>query len=269
MPEPILDLPEDFEAYPPEVSESVQRSGPGLSGRKSWEYVLIPRAPGNRSIPAITAGYFDTREDAYRLASSQPLQLLVTGEIQEGPSGMIRGGVASLREDIRFIHLGPTRLTPANQSPFGGPTFWAVLLLPMIAVASAAGLRLHQNRLEGDPAYARRRRAGRLAHARLSEARRMATGKDPRAFYAEVARALRGFVADQLDLAEAGMQLRDLKKGLSDAGTSEEKIQEVLECLEHCDLQRFAPPTDDTAEETRFLERVSKVMTELNREMRR
>ncbi|MGD2121219.1 MAG: BatD family protein, partial [Gemmatimonadota bacterium] len=39
MPEPILDLPEDFEAYPPEVSESVQRSGPGLSGRKSWEYV--------------------------------------------------------------------------------------------------------------------------------------------------------------------------------------------------------------------------------------
>jgi hypothetical protein len=269
MPEPTLELPEDFEAYPPEVSESLQPSGPGLRGTKSWEYVLIPRAPGNRSIPSISAGYFDTQENAYKTAATEPLQLTVSGELAEGPSALIRGGVASLREDIRFIHLGPTRLTPVNQPPFSGPVFWTVLLLPMVAILGAAGLRFHQDRLESDPAYARRRRAGRVAHGRLSEAKRMATGKDSRAFYGEVARALRGFVADQLDLAEAGMQVRDMKEGLGGSGVPEELIREVLDCLERCDLQRFAPARDDAGEEARFLDRVARVMTDLNREMGR
>jgi hypothetical protein len=107
-----------------------------------------------------------------------------------------------------------------------------------------------------------------VAHARLAEAKRIATGDDPRAFYAEVTRALRGFIADQLDLAEAGMQLRDLEEGLKRAGVSADGVQEVLGCLEHCDLRRFAPAGEDAEEEVRFLDRVSGVMTRLGREMR-
>jgi hypothetical protein len=139
----------------------------------------------------------------------------------------------------------------------------------MMAVMGAAVFRLHQDRLEGDPAYARRRRAGRVAHTRLAEAKRLATGEEPRAFYAEVARALRGYIADQLDLSEAGMQLRDLQEGLKKAGVSGDGIQEVLECLEHCDLKRFAPAIEEAEEEARFLDRVSGIMAKLSREMRR
>ena len=269
IPEPVLDLPGDFEVYPPEVSESVQRSGAGLRGTKSWEYVLIPRAPGDRQIPPITFGYFDTEASTYRTATSQPLDLLVSGELLEGPTGLVRGGVTALREDIRFIHLNPAPLMRTNRSVFGGLGFWLVFLLPMVATLGATGFRFHQDRLEGDPAFARRRRAGKVAHARLAEAKRLATGEAPREFYAEVARALRGFVADKLDMAEAGMQVADVDGGLRRVGVSDEVVQEVLDCLGHCDLQRFAPPKEDVGEETRFLERVSKTMTGLNKEMGR
>jgi len=97
----------------------------------------------------------------------------------------------------------------------------------------------------------------------------MASGDSPRDFYAEVARALRGFVADKLNVAEAGMQMKDVEGGLKRAGVSDAVIQEITTCLEHSDLQRFAPPKGDPGEESRFLERVSKVMTDLGREMRR
>ena len=269
IPEPVLDLPGDFEVYPPEVSESVQQSGAGLRGTKSWEYVLIPRAPGDRQIPPISFGYFDTEASTYRTATSQPLDLLVSGELLEGPTGLVRGGVTALREDIRFIHLNPAPLMQANRSVFGGLGFWLVFILPMVATLGATGFRFHQDRLEGDPAFARRRRAGRVAHARLAEAKRLATGEASREFYAEVARALRGFVADKLDMAEAGMQVADVDGGLRRVGVSDEVVQEVLDCLGHCDLQRFAPPKEDVGEETRFLERVSKTMTGLNKEMGR
>ena len=269
VPDPSLDLPTDFEVYPPEVSETVQRSGPGLRGTKSWEFVLIPRAPGARPVPSVSIPYFDTAENDYRTAFTEPLSLVVSGELIEGPSALVRGGVESLREDIRFIHLGSAKLIPTGNSVFGGTWFWTLLLFPMAAVLGALGFRTQRDRLEGDPAYARRRRAGRVAHSRLAEARRLAGGDTPREFYAEVAQALRGFIADKLNMAEAGMQMADVEVGLRDNKVSEGLAREVAECLEHCDLQRFAPPKSDPGEEARFLERVSGVMTDLNREMGR
>jgi hypothetical protein len=269
IPEPTLDLPTDFEVYPPEVSESVQRSGPGLEGSKSWRYVLIPRAPGRRSVPAIAMGFYDTGEEAYRTATTVPLPLTVTGELLEGPAAGVRGGVANLREDIRFIHLGPAGLRRSDGSPFGGWGFWALFLLPAAAVLGSLALRKHQDRLEGDPAYARQRKAGRVAKKRLARARGMAGGDAPREFYAEVARALRGLVADKLNMAEAGMRFREVTETLKERGASEKVIQEISSCLDHCDRQRFAPPETDAREEARFLERVAGVMTDLNREVRR
>jgi hypothetical protein len=267
IPEPSLDLPGDFEAYPPEISEEVRPAGSGLAGTKSWEYVLIPRAPGNRALPPVSMAYFDTDADAYRTVETESLTLKVTSELPQGPPALVRGGVATLREDIRFIHLGPAGLAPTGRSVFGGAGFWAILLLPMCAVLGAVGLRLHRNRLEQDPAFARRRRARRIASARLSRARGLVGGDASREFYAEVARALRGFVADKLDVPEAGMQMKDAVDDLKNRGVPDGLLEEVSACLDHCDRQRFAPPERESGEEARFLDRVGKAMTDLSREV--
>ena len=269
IPEPTLDLPTDFEVFPPEVSGSVQRSGPGLEGSRTWRYVLIPRAPGQRTLPAIAMGYYDTGEAAYRTTTTAPLPLTVTGEALEGPAAGVRGGVANLREDIRFIHLGSGGLRRTGDSPFQGWGFWALFLLPAAAVLGSLALRKQQDRLESDPAYARQRKAGRMAKKRLAVARGMAGGDAPREFYGEVARALRGLVADRLNTAEAGMRFRDVRESLRERGASEEVVEEISACLDHCDRQRFAPPGTDAREETRFLDRVGRVMTDLNREVKR
>ncbi len=267
VPAPELDLPPDFEAFPPEISESVQLSGSGLSGSKTFEYVMIPRAPGTRTIPSIEMGFFDTGEGAYRTAGTGDLQLGVTGAVAEGPASMARGGVTQLREDIRFIHLGSGSLRPSHRPLFGEVVFWMFVILPMAGVLGTLGLRRHQDRLAGDVAYARGRRAGRVARKRFAEARRLAGGDDARAFYAEVARALRGLVADRLNLPEAGLQLSELGAALTRVGVSEPTVGDVLECLEHCDRQRFAPPGVDEEERARFLDRASAVMTRLDREV--
>ena len=267
IPDPILDLASDFEAYPPEISEDVQRSGGALRGSKTWKYVLIPRAPGTRTIPPVSFGYFDTESDAYRTASTQPLTLMVSGNPSEAPSAAARGGVAALREDIRYIHLGPTRWIRVGPSVFGKASFWLILSLPLLMVLGATGFRFHQDRLAGDPALARRRRAERKAQARLAEARRLASGGSARDFYAEAARALRGFVADKLNISEAGMQIRDAEAKLRELGVSDAVAQEFSACLDRCDRQRYGPEAGDPGEAARFLERVSTAMAGLNREI--
>jgi hypothetical protein len=269
VPSPSLGLASDFEVFPPEVSESVRPFGPGLSGEKTFEYVLIPRAPGRREIPAITMGYFDLDAGTYRSAATEPLPLTVTGAAVGGPGRVARGGVAQLREDIRFIHLGTDALRPARRLLFDSAAFWILLLLPLACVAGALALRQHRDRLEGDVAYARGRRASRVARKRLAEARTLAATGNARAFYAEVARALRGLVADRLNLAEAGLLTSELGARLGARGVDEAAVAELAACLEHCDKQRFAPPSSDPEEKTRFLERVGELMTSLDRGLRR
>jgi hypothetical protein len=266
VPIPELRLPPDFEAFPPEISETVQPFGPGLTGEKTFEFVLIPRAPGARQLPAITMGYFDERSGVYRRAGTGPITLTVSGTAAEG-AGASRGGVATLREDIRFIRLGSDELQRRDRTLFG-PAFWMVALLPLVGIAGAIGLRRHRDLLEGDVASARGRRASRLARKRLTEARRLAGGTDSRAFYAEVARALKGLAADRLNLPEAGLQSAELVERLAARGVAESTIGEVRQCLEHCDRQRFAPQPSDQQEKSRFLERAGTVMTALDRAVR-
>ena len=264
VPAPTLELPADFEVFPPEVSESVQALGAGLTGEKTFEYVLIPRAPGEREIPAVAMSYFDDEASGYRISETEGLTLTVSGEVAEGPAALARGGVAELRRDIRFIHLGAT-LRPTERPLFDAAAFWMFVLLPLAGMGGAVALRRQRDLLEGDVAYARGRRASRVAKKRLVEARRLAAGEDTRAFYAEVARAVRGLVADKLNLAEAGLQMADLEALLSQKGVPVAAVARLRECLVHCDRQRFAPAGIDPEEKTRFLDRAGALMTTLDR----
>ena len=97
--------------------------------------------------------------------------------------------------------------------------FWVVLLLPVAALGGAAAVRRHRDRIEGDVAYARVRRAGRMARKRLARARSLASG-DPRAFHAEVAGALEGLLADKLNVAEAGLVREEAGRLAAERGVS-------------------------------------------------
>jgi hypothetical protein len=254
--------------FPPEVSESVSPTSGGLRGTKTFEYVLIPRAPGLREIPAVRLAYFDTESGDYRVAESDPLPLAVSGTVVDDASGLARGGVEQLREDIRFIRLGPLELQPADGSLFATSTFWLFFLLPLVAAGGALALRRHQDLLEGDVAYARGRRAGRVARKRLAEARRLAEADDTRGFYAEVARSLRGLAADRLNLAEAGLRADQLDEALAEAGVPEGLRTDLRAFLDRCDRERFAPSEGDPGARERVLSSAEELMGALDKAVR-
>lgn len=268
VPAPELNVPPDFEVFPPEISQVTNASTSGVTGSKTFEFVMIPRVGGSRAIPSIEMGYFDLAAGEYRTAASDPLPLTIAA-VGDASYGFSRLNIDPQRQDIRFIRLDVPVLRRMDQNIFSGAAFWMLALLPLMGIAGALGLRKHQDRLLADVAYARGRSAGKVAKKRLTEARRLAGKSDYRAFYAEVARALRGLVADKLNVAEAGMQMNHLEAGVKRAGVADAQVSELRSCLELCDRQRFAPPSDDPGEKTRLLDRVGGLMTALDREIGR
>jgi hypothetical protein len=269
LPDPEIDFPGDFEVYPPETSEQVSRGETRVSGSKTYEYVLIPRAPGVRTIPSVRLSYFDPGAEAYRTEVTAPIEIEVTGEAIDGPGvvSRARGEIATLREDIRFIHIETPSFRARDESLFRSPGFWMLCLVPMIVVGGAYGVRRHQTRLEGDVAYARRRRASRAAQKRLAGARKLLGVETQREFYAEVGSALQGFLGDKLNIAEAGLIREEVAGVLRDASVSRDVVDAYFACLEHCDRQRFAPSTPDEGVMTKFLGEAESAMSTLDREL--
>ena len=267
LPEPELGFPPDVEVYPPDISERVTPTEDGVRGSKIFEYVIVPRAPGQVTIPAVTLAYFDVDAGTYAMAASDPITLTVAGDpvaAPAGPAGRLRTGVDLERQDIRFIRIAMPGFRSVGGSLVRSVRFWAIALVPMIAVAGAVALRRHQDRLTGDVAYARRRRAARLAKQRLARAESLRSPDRHRAFHAEVGRALQGFLGDKLNVAEAGLIRDAIRARLTSRGVAAEVMDAYLECLEDCDRQRFAPTEPDTLAMQDMLTRAGHAMTDLD-----
>ena len=267
LPEPRLNLPATFEVYPPEMREEVEPTADGVRGSRVYEYVIVPREPGRMTIPAVELAYFDVDRDAYAVASSDPITLTVAGD--PGPAPALPGarprtGVDLQRQDIRFIRIAPPSLRAIGSSLFRSVGFWTVVALPLLALAGAVAVRRHQDRLAGDVAWARSRRASRVARRRLARAESLCGPDRHREFHAEVSRAMQGFLGDKLNVAEAGLIHDHIRTALAARGVETTVIDAYLHCLERGDRERFAPTGPDTAAMQAVLAEAGRVMTDLD-----
>ncbi len=262
---PDVDLPDEFEVFPPQIEERIAPGGGSVQGTRRFAYVLVPRAPGRLTIPAVEVSYFDAAAGRYGTSRSSPLTIEVAADASAGPGGVSPTAVESVREEIRHIHTDLPDFRRVDSPTHRTAGFWIVLLTPLAGVAAAAARRRHLNRIESDAAYARLRRAPRVAKRRLARARKLAAG-DPGEFHGEVAGALQGFLADRLDVSEAGLVRGDVERIARRRGVSRATLREVFACLDECDRQRFAPPSGRRESARELLERVARAMGSVARE---
>ena len=86
-------------------------------------------------------------------------------------------------------------------------------------------------------------------------------------FYAEISSALLSFLANKLNISEAGIITNTVKKQLRDRGIAEKTIEKYFNCLETCDFQRFAPAQSDQNSMNKLYEEARNAITSLQKEM--
>jgi hypothetical protein len=246
--EPVLPRLADFRPFDPTVTETEGFEGGRYEGSRTWDYVLVPLAPGEQSIPPITFSYFDPEAGRYRTLRSEPIPLRIARA--EGPelptsAGLTRREVTALRRDIHFIKAGGPGLRDRGTPFHRGGAYVALLLMPVLVNAALLAWRARSDRLRADVARRRSlgaRRAFRSALRRAGDALRAG---DPAAFHAAVAGGLSGLVADKCNLAAAGLTRDRLREALRGAGVEPEVCDRAEAVLDACDAARFAPVAAD------------------------
>jgi hypothetical protein len=164
---------------------------------------------------------------------SEPLVVRASaGAVESG--GGSRGAIEVVGRDIRFLETEVPRFAePRGAWTSARPWLWA-LAIPVFGVVGSWGWETRRRRLGSDRAGVRRSRAARRARGRLKEARE--TGLAAQA--AAAGSALRGYIADRFDLAEAGLTPEGIRGALAERGVSADPL---LDLLERTDAARYAP----------------------------
>lgn len=221
-----------------------------VSGTKTWEHVLIPTVPGDHTIASLAFPFFDPDTDAYRVSTTDPVTITVlpASGTQAAVVGMPqRSVVRQIREDIQYIKPGTVYLGDQGEVLFQSTWYLLLHILPVAAILATVLYRSHAHRLRHDAGFARRRRARSTALNLLRRSREQLEQDALDQTFTGISSALYGYVADRCNLPTAGLTSPRVVELLRERGVDEDTAALVRDCLDACDLARFAP-TAHTAE---------------------
>ena len=230
----------DWNIYAPRVvQEEFLDSPSGMFGRKAFEYQLVPKRGGAfELLPTLT--YFDT--DSARYVSLSPRQYTVTVEGGSGQKTYTIDTATVAEERHSLQPAGPLPPGRRIDNDLGArPLFWGLVLLPLlIGGALLARARILEKRAGRDPALILRERAGKVAAARLKEARAYLKEVAPRQFYNAIDDALLNYLRDKFSLSVVELNRKNIGQVLADAGADTELTASYDTLLARCEMALYA-----------------------------
>ena len=243
---PAIDFPPDFETYDPEISKKINESPTkGISGTKTFKYLLIPRVKGSYTINPIHFTYFDLIKKEYVTLSSPQF----TFEIEEGQDNgsqnisysASKEDIKYLGSDIHFIVTKPMELQKKGYLFFGSIAFWLWVIIPILLLITIFFIKKFLSKRNGNIALQKERKATRIAKKRLKAAEKLKLNNKSQEFYDEIAQAVWGYISDKFNLQLSNLSIDSVREKLIDKNIDDELIKQFISTLENCEYARFAP----------------------------
>lgn len=230
---PEVSLP-GAKVYPPQTRSDLKVEPEGISGSRTWEFVVVPETRGALAIPPLPFAYFAPSTGSLKRTQTAPLTLQVEGgaaaaAVPAPPAGGLtspRATGLALRSD-----LDP----PGRRLPALGPRF----------VLATLGLLLALHAVIGGTA--------RLADRRRLAAGRPAVRQDVRGALGDLERVRRG----RLGKEEAAALIERTLHGVFGAVTENggppvgEREKAIRDVLQQVQFIRYAPQLGDYSEAIR------------------
>jgi hypothetical protein len=238
-------LPPVFDMLEPQIKSNIKPSSAGYQGSKTFTYTLIPRSAGNFTMPAQEFVYFNPRSKTYETIKTEEYTVnIAKGDEDEGItviSGVSKEEVQYLGKDIRFIKTESSKYLNFNAF-WSGKRFFLFALITIVGVfVLIIGLTLIQKKQRKDIGKYRNKRASELARKRLKTAQKYITKNSTDEFYAELLRAIWGYLEDKLQLSTSEINLDLAIETLQKSDVSEDVVAQLKSVCDTCEMARYAP----------------------------
>ena len=268
---PLPELP-GFKIYSSKSNDQVAVRNDVLQGNKSWEYVIIPQAPGKERIPDLKFFYFSPTAKQYREATASGLEVAVlkgkgvaTGEVIQTT---LQQGIVKRGSDINYIKLASGPLKDRSRRLYQSAWIWVGLLAPLLFNGGMLLYTSHQARVRQDVTGFRSRRAGRVAEKRLAEAQNCLKNQQYGQFHSILESSIGGYLSDKFNLPQIEITTQQIKRFMDERNLNSHLAEEVAALLEECNFARYAPVQPDRSNLEALYQRAKNAIVRIESEVR-
>jgi len=243
---PKVAFPTDFEVYDPEIKNNIKADAGGVSGTRTFSYLIIPRNPGNYTIKPVEFAYFDTGKHQYVSASSPEYKIKVSKGDGSSANTTYNGplnqeDIKYIGKDIRHIKLAPYDLRLVGAFFFKSDMYVILMFLPVILFIAILIIWRKSVERRSNVALMKNRKATKVSRKRLQAAFAYLKDSKENEFYIEISKALWGYLSDKFTIPRAELSIENVKEHLMKKSVNEEIINQFIETLHNTEFARFAP----------------------------
>lgn len=240
-----INFPTDFETYDPKINDNINISDNGVSGTKTFDYLIIPRNQGVYNIKSVTFTYFDLNKGKYvTLASPEYTIKVAKGDGKQNNVAMTSVNQEEIKyigSDIEHIKTKPMSLNKKGEHFFLSDLFYVISAIPLILFILAVIYRRKHLKLKGNIALLKNRKATKVANKRLKKAKSYLVSKEKDKFYIEISQALWGYISDKFSIPLAELSMDSVSEALKFRNVAEDISAQFIKTLHNCEFARFAP----------------------------
>lgn len=237
-----LNLPESFEVYDPKVNENIKTLG-GVSGSKTYDYLIIPREEGEYVLNNLNFSYFDTEKKQYITLPSPDIKLTVLPG--EGNSAQIispiKKGIKESENDIRYIKTGDLGLTKGEGEFFSSILHYTILSTTSLLFIGSILFIRNRRKVNGNVAALKERKAARIAKQQLALAEKHMKSNQKDLFFSEVLNAIHKYLGNKFGLSTVDLSKEKISEMLISRQVTEITTKLLIETLDTCEYAKYAP----------------------------
>jgi hypothetical protein len=241
---PKINFPEGFETYEPKINESISTTG-GISGSKTYDYLVIPRKAGEYVVKDLDFTYFDVEKKQYVQIPSPEFKITVEpGDANSEAAAQVynpKNEIGTQENDIRYIKSGDLNLRPVDEEFFGSWKHYSLLFMALLLFGGALATRNYLITTNSNLVAVKERKAARLARKQLATADKLKNLNKQDEFYNEVLSALNLYVSHKMNIPVADLSKENITITLANKNVKQETINKLIGTLNDCEYARYAP----------------------------
>lgn len=261
--EPQIEFPTEFEQYTPKTDINSRIAGNTVSGTVGIEYTFVPQTVGQFTIPVYEFIYFDPSAKKYVTLTTPAYDL----NVAKGASSTVaettdQQNIKAKVTDILHIKTGDKGLKSDHTPVIYSLPYWGFYLLIILVFGVIIYIYAKQVKLSADVTGMKMAKANKVARRRLKEAKKFMDTQSYEKFYAEILRAIWGYLGDKLAMPASQLTRQNISDTLRDNNTPDEIINRLIAVIDDCEMARYTP-MDNSASAGKVYNETSELMKEM------
>lgn len=241
---PNVNFPSQFDVYDPQSTINAKPVGSSVKGTTKFEYTFIPQYVGDYEIPESEFTYFDPSSAKYVTINVPGKKIKVAKGVATAIA-VDRKDFELRNKDILHIKTGDLGLKKEHKMYLSTFAYWLWYIIPIILLLSIMWYYRKTLKERSNMQMLKTKRANKVAKKRLKLAKEYMTGNDSNKFYAEILKAVWGYLSDKLTIPVSELNKENITNELERYGVDSVIIDDVMHVLDKCEFAQYAPDSSE------------------------